>query len=53
MLSMSNVLKWKSKMELDLEFDSANDAYKFYYINAANIGFKIKIGQLFRSNHDG
>ncbi|KAL0388679.1 UNVERIFIED_CONTAM: protein FAR1-RELATED SEQUENCE 7 [Sesamum radiatum] len=36
-----------------LEFNSANDAYKFYYIYAANIGFRIRIGQLFRSKHDG
>uniref|UniRef100_A0A5B7AI90 Protein FAR1-RELATED SEQUENCE n=1 Tax=Davidia involucrata TaxID=16924 RepID=A0A5B7AI90_DAVIN len=36
-----------------LEFDSANEAYKFYYAYAANVGFKIRIGQLFRSKHDG
>ncbi|KAL0376542.1 UNVERIFIED_CONTAM: protein FAR1-RELATED SEQUENCE 7 [Sesamum calycinum] len=36
-----------------LEFNSANDAYKFYYTYAANIGFRIRIGQLFRSKHDG
>ncbi|KAH6755537.1 FAR1-related sequence 7 [Perilla frutescens var. hirtella] len=36
-----------------LEFNSANDAYKFYYTFAANMGFRIRIGQLFRSKHDG
>ncbi|XP_059650396.1 protein FAR1-RELATED SEQUENCE 7-like [Cornus florida] len=36
-----------------LEFNSANEAYKFYYVYAANTGFKIRIGQLFRSKHDG
>ncbi|KAK4425747.1 protein FAR1-RELATED SEQUENCE 7 [Sesamum alatum] len=36
-----------------LEFNSANEAYKFYYTYAANIGFRIRIGQLFRSKHDG
>ncbi|KAM7462991.1 hypothetical protein LguiA_031112 [Lonicera macranthoides] len=36
-----------------LEFSSANEAYKFYYTYAANTGFKVRIGQLFRSKHDG
>ncbi|KAA8527536.1 hypothetical protein F0562_034749 [Nyssa sinensis] len=36
-----------------LEFDSANEAYKFYFAYAANAGFKIRIGQLFRSKNDG
>ncbi|XP_059632603.1 protein FAR1-RELATED SEQUENCE 7-like [Cornus florida] len=36
-----------------LEFNSANEAYKFYYAYAAKTGFKIRIGQLFRSKHDG
>ncbi|XP_057771849.1 protein FAR1-RELATED SEQUENCE 7-like [Salvia miltiorrhiza] len=36
-----------------LEFNSANDAYKFYYAYATNMGFRIRIGQLFRSKHDG
>ncbi|KAK6146121.1 hypothetical protein DH2020_019990 [Rehmannia glutinosa] len=36
-----------------LEFNSANEAYKFYYTYAANTGFRVRIGQLFRSKHDG
>ncbi|GFZ21873.1 FAR1-related sequence 7 [Actinidia rufa] len=36
-----------------LEFSSANEAYKFYYAHAASTGFKVRIGQLFRSKHDG
>lgn len=36
-----------------LEFTSANEAYKFYYTYAANMGFKVRIGQLFRSKNDG
>ncbi|KAL7144614.1 hypothetical protein ABFS83_07G024300 [Erythranthe nasuta] len=36
-----------------LEFNTANEAYKFYYAYASNIGFRIRIGQLFRSKHDG
>ncbi|XP_024996074.1 protein FAR1-RELATED SEQUENCE 7-like [Cynara cardunculus var. scolymus] len=36
-----------------LDFISANEAYKFYYTYAANMGFKVRIGQLFRSKNDG
>jgi hypothetical protein len=36
-----------------LEFGSANEAYKFYYAYAAYTGFRVRIGQLFRSKHDG
>ncbi|KAI3690601.1 hypothetical protein L2E82_48726 [Cichorium intybus] len=36
-----------------LEFNSANEAYKFYHIYAASLGFKVRIGQLFRSKNDG
>lgn len=36
-----------------LEFNSANEAYKLYLAFAANAGFKIRIGQLFRSKNDG
>ncbi|XP_073287105.1 protein FAR1-RELATED SEQUENCE 7-like [Primulina huaijiensis] len=36
-----------------LEFNTANEAYKFYYTYAANSGFRIRIGQLFRSKLDG
>ncbi|XP_073132774.1 protein FAR1-RELATED SEQUENCE 12-like isoform X2 [Henckelia pumila] len=36
-----------------LEFISANEAYKFYNTFAATAGFKVRIGQLFRSKHDG
>lgn len=36
-----------------LDFISANEAYKFYFTYAANMGFKVRIGQLFRSKNDG
>ncbi|KAK3025288.1 hypothetical protein RJ639_044090 [Escallonia herrerae] len=36
-----------------LEFNSANEAYKFYSTYAADTGFRVRIGQLFRSKHDG
>ncbi|GFQ01281.1 protein far1-related sequence 12 [Phtheirospermum japonicum] len=36
-----------------LEFNTANEAYKFYYTYAASMGFRIRIGQLFRSKNDG
>ncbi|GJR84849.1 FAR1-related sequence 7-like protein [Tanacetum coccineum] len=37
----------------DLYFTCATDAYKFYLTYAANTGFKVRIGQLFRSKNDG
>lgn len=37
----------------DLEFNSANEAYQFYHAYAENTGFRIRIGQLFRSKLDG
>lgn len=36
-----------------LEFNSANEAYQFYQAYAESMGFRIRIGQLFRSKHDG
>lgn len=36
-----------------LVFDSADEAYHFYQRYAENAGFRIRIGQLFRSKHDG
>ncbi|KAM1171734.1 hypothetical protein ACFX2I_021918 [Malus domestica] len=36
-----------------LEFNSANEAYQFYHAYAENTGFRIRIGQLFRSKLDG
>jgi hypothetical protein len=36
-----------------LEFSSANDAYKFYSAYASYTGFRVRIGQLFRSKNDG
>ncbi|CAA0824990.1 Protein FAR1-RELATED SEQUENCE 7 [Striga hermonthica] len=36
-----------------LEFNSANEAYKFYHSYGAHTGFRVRIGQLFRSKHDG
>lgn len=38
---------------LGQEFSSANEAYKNYNAYAASTGFKIRIGQLFRSRDDG
>ncbi|XP_059296342.1 protein FAR1-RELATED SEQUENCE 7-like [Lycium ferocissimum] len=36
-----------------LEFVTAGEAYEFYHTYAANTGFKVRIGQLFRSKNDG
>lgn len=36
-----------------LEFNSANEAYKYYCMYAASMGFRVRIGQLFRSKNDG
>ncbi|KAL6191085.1 hypothetical protein ACLB2K_037477 [Fragaria x ananassa] len=36
-----------------LEFNSANEAYQYYHAYAERTGFRIRIGQLFRSKHDG
>ncbi|PRQ38908.1 putative transcription factor FAR family [Rosa chinensis] len=36
-----------------LGFNSANEAYQFYHAYAENAGFRIRIGQLFRSKLDG
>ncbi|KAL3634607.1 hypothetical protein CASFOL_021661 [Castilleja foliolosa] len=36
-----------------LEFNTADEAYKFYYMYAASTGFRVRIGQLFRSKNDG
>ncbi|CAN4109617.1 unnamed protein product [Withania somnifera] len=36
-----------------LEFVSAGEAYEFYHTHAVNLGFKVRIGQLFRSKNDG
>ena len=38
---------------LGQEFSSANEAYRSYNAYAASMGFKIRIGQLFRSRDDG
>ncbi|KAF7837209.1 protein FAR1-RELATED SEQUENCE 7-like [Senna tora] len=35
------------------EFNSSNEAYQFYHAYAAYVGFRIRIGQLFRSKNDG
>lgn len=35
------------------EFGSSNDAYQFYHAYAAHVGFRVRIGQLFRSKNDG
>ncbi|GAY36143.1 hypothetical protein CUMW_020510, partial [Citrus unshiu] len=36
-----------------LEFNSANEAYQFYQAYAEKTGFRVRIGQLFRSKNDG
>ncbi|GLT42055.1 hypothetical protein SLA2020_160770 [Shorea laevis] len=36
-----------------LDFDSSNEAYQFYQTYAENTGFRVRIGQLFRSKNDG
>ncbi|KAL9669268.1 hypothetical protein QQ045_006812 [Rhodiola kirilowii] len=36
-----------------MEFSSANEAYKYYFVYAAHAGFRIRVGQLVRSNLDG
>lgn len=36
-----------------LEFDSADDAREFYSLYAGRLGFKVRIGQLYRSRTDG
>ncbi|CAL0309050.1 unnamed protein product [Lupinus luteus] len=38
---------------IGLEFDSSDDALKFYTSYANRIGFKVRIGQLYRSRTDG
>ncbi|XP_006339064.1 protein FAR1-RELATED SEQUENCE 12-like [Solanum tuberosum] len=43
----------KSEPYKGLEFVSAGEAYEFYHTHAANTGFKVRIGQLFRSKNDG
>ncbi|WRX19959.1 FAR1 DNA binding domain - like 10, partial [Theobroma cacao] len=36
-----------------LEFNSANEAYGYYQAYAEGAGFRVRIGQLFRSKNDG
>lgn len=36
-----------------LEFGTANEAYQFYKVYAESTGFRVRIGQLFRSKNDG
>ncbi|KAI6683868.1 hypothetical protein NL676_029781 [Syzygium grande] len=38
---------------VSLKFDSANEAYQYYDAYAGNVGFRVRIGQLFRSKNDG
>lgn len=49
----ANVVQRKGEPCVGLEFNSANEAYQFYNAYAANAGFRIRIGQLFRSKNDG
>ncbi|XP_038905112.1 protein FAR1-RELATED SEQUENCE 7-like isoform X1 [Benincasa hispida] len=50
---IGNVILRKGEPCVGLEFNSANEAYQFYNAYAANAGFRIRIGQLFRSKNDG
>ena len=45
----------QSKVEpfVGLVFNSANEAYQYYHAHGANNGFRVRIGQLFRSKFDG
>ncbi|KAI4345537.1 hypothetical protein L6164_012650 [Bauhinia variegata] len=45
----------RSRLEpfIGKEFSSANEAYQFYHAYAVYAGFRIRIGQLFRSKNDG
>ncbi|EPS67201.1 hypothetical protein M569_07575, partial [Genlisea aurea] len=45
----------ESRMEphVGLEFDTAEEAQEFYNVYATQVGFKIRIGQLYRSRVDG
>ncbi|KHG14947.1 far1-related sequence 7 -like protein [Gossypium arboreum] len=36
-----------------LEFNTANEAYEYYQSYAESVGFRVRIGQLFRSKNDG
>ncbi|OWM78518.1 protein FAR1-RELATED SEQUENCE 7-like isoform X1 [Punica granatum] len=38
---------------IGLEFNTANEAYQFYNVFAMKTGFRVRIGQLFRSKLDG
>lgn len=50
---IGTVILRKGEPCVGLEFNSANEAYQFYNAYAANAGFRIRIGQLFRSKNDG
>ncbi|KAL3641945.1 hypothetical protein CASFOL_012760 [Castilleja foliolosa] len=52
-VEMGNLIGTVGEPRKGLEFNKANEAYKFYYTYAANAGFRIRIGQLFRSKNDG
>ncbi|XP_050219353.1 protein FAR1-RELATED SEQUENCE 7-like isoform X2 [Mercurialis annua] len=43
----------KSEPHAGLLFNSADKAYSFYQMYAETVGFRIRIGQLFRSKNDG
>ncbi|KAG2721642.1 hypothetical protein I3843_02G077200 [Carya illinoinensis] len=45
--------RFQDEPRVGLEFNSANEAHEFYHAYAANKGFRIRIGQLFRSKLDG
>lgn len=47
------VEKMRVETQSGLEFDSVEDAQEFYNVYATEVGFKIQIGQLYRSRVDG
>ncbi|KAE8667967.1 FAR1-related sequence 7 isoform 2 [Hibiscus syriacus] len=36
-----------------LEFNTANEVYEYYQVCAESVGFRVRIGKLFRSKNDG
>ncbi|KAL4320749.1 hypothetical protein AHAS_Ahas14G0041600 [Arachis hypogaea] len=57
-LAMSNInveeeIDFSCEPYIGLEFDSPDDALKFYTSYANRVGFKVRIGQLYRSRSNG
>nr|KYP72796.1 Protein FAR1-RELATED SEQUENCE 7 [Cajanus cajan] len=51
--SVEDEIDFSCEPYLGLEFDAADDALKFYTSYANRMGFKVRIGQLYRSRTDG